>query len=162
MINKVVRLREIKNSDLPLFLKWWKDKELIKLTSGIYEKDEKVLRGYFLGMLNSKEDKHFIIKYNSKSVGNISLTHKNKNTFEINIVIGEKKYWGKGIGAESIKKVLEIAFNKGGYEKAYIEVRPENKRAIELYEFCGFKKIGVKNYPKNKYQPVVLKMELNN
>ena len=33
-----IKLRKIKKTDLHLFLKWWKDKELIKLTSGRYEK----------------------------------------------------------------------------------------------------------------------------
>ena len=79
-------------------------------------------------------------------VGNISLTHKNISTFEIHIVIGEKEYWGKGIGAVSINKILDTAFKKLGYTKAYIEVRPENKRAIELYEFCGFGKLGIKKF----------------
>lgn len=161
MPKKTVKLRKIKKSDLPYFLKWWKDRELIKLTSGIYEKDDNVLKGYFLDMLSSKKDNHYIIQYDSKIIGNISLTHKNKNTFETHIVIGEKEYWGRGIGAGSIKKALEIAFGKLGYARAYIEVRPENHRAIGLYEFYGFKKTGLKKYPQNKYQPVVVKMELN-
>jgi len=155
-----IHLRKIRRSDFPHFLRWWRDEELVKLTSGILEKDKKVLEGYFLNMLSSKKDIHYIIQYNLKMVGNISLTHKNKGNFEIHIVIGEKKYWGKGIGAISIQKVLKTAFNKLGYKKAYIEVRPENKRAIELYEFCGFKKMGLKEYPQNKHQPEVLMMEL--
>ncbi|MFH1564651.1 MAG: hypothetical protein ABIC82_02250 [bacterium] len=30
-----IKLRKIKKSDLRYFLKWWKDKHLIKLTSGL-------------------------------------------------------------------------------------------------------------------------------
>jgi len=161
MSNNIIKLIKIKKSNFPYFLKWWKDRELIKLTSGIYEKDDNVLKGYFLAMLNSKKDSHYLIQYDSKVVGNVSLTHKSKNTFEIHIVIGEKDYWGKGVGTVSINKVLNIAFKKLGYNKAYIEIRPENKRAIELYEFCGFRKIGIKKYPDNKYQPEVLKMSLD-
>jgi len=159
--SKTIGLRKIRKSDFPYFLKWWKYKELVKLTSGIYEKDNKVLKGYFLVMLDSKKDNHYLIQYNSKIVGNISLTHKNKSTFEVHIVIVEKEYCGKGIGATSVDKVLNIAFKKLGYGKAYIEVRPENKRAIELYEFCGFRKLGIKKYSDNKYQPEVLKMSLS-
>jgi diamine N-acetyltransferase len=160
MSGKNIKLRKINNSDSPYFIKWWKDSELVELTSGVYEEDDDVLEGYFLSMLNSVRDKHYIIEFNSKVVGNISLTRKDRNTFEVHIVIGEKKFRGKGIGAGSIKKILKIAFNELGYTKAYIEVRPENQRAIVLYELCGFKKTGLKKYPKNKNQPVVLKMEL--
>ncbi len=159
-MKQIIKLRKLKKSDLPFFLKWWKDEELVKLTSGIYENDDEILKEYFFNMLDSKKDSHYVIQYNSKVVGNISLTHKNKNTFEMHIAIGEKQYWGRGIGAISIKKILKNAFTKLGYAKACIEVRPDNKRAIELYEFCGFKKIGLKEYPQNKYQRIVLKMAL--
>ncbi len=161
MSENIIKLRKIKKSDLPYFVKWWEDEELIKTTSGINEKDENILRGYFFCMLESKKDSHYVIQYNSKVVGNISITHKNRSTFEVHIVVGEKEYWGKGIGTVSIKKILKIAFLSLDYTTAYIEVRPENQRAIRLYAFCGFRKIGLKKYPKNKYQPVVLKMKLD-
>jgi len=155
---KNIQLRKIKKSDWPYFLKWWKDKELISLTSGIYEKDDNILKGYFLNMLGSKKDNHYIIIFNKTIIGNISMTHKNRNTFETHIVIGEKKYRGKGIGAFTINKSLKIAFGRLGYKKAYLEVRPDNERAIIAYKDCGFKADGLKKYPTNKYQPVVLKM----
>lgn len=157
---KNIQLRKIKKSDWPYFLKWWKDKELIRLTSGIYEKNNDILRGYFLSMLDSKKDNHYVIIFDKKIIGNISKTHKDKNTFETHIIIGEKEYRGKGIGALTINKSLKIAFNKLGYKKAYLEVRPDNERAIIAYKDCGFKSDGLKKYPDNKYQPVVLKMSL--
>ena len=153
-------MRKIKNSDWPYFLKWWKDKELIKLTSGVYEKDDNILKGYFLNMFRSKKDHHFIVIFGTKAVGNVSITHKNKRSFEIHIVIGEKEYWGKGIGTAAIKKTLAAAFNRLGYIKSYLEVRPNNERAISAYKDCGFRKDGLKKYPNNRYQPVVLKMSL--
>jgi len=65
ILNKIIGLRKIKKSDFPYFLKCWKDRELIKLTSGIYEKDGKVLKGYFLAMLNSEKDNHYLIQFKS-------------------------------------------------------------------------------------------------
>ena len=56
---------------------------------------------------------------------------------------------------------VKIAFEKLAYTKACLEVRPDNFRAIKAYESCGFLKRGLKKYPKNKYQPVTLKMVLN-
>ena len=161
IIKRNIKLRKIKNIDLPLFLKWWKDKKLIKLTSGRYEKDNNILKGYFLNMLKSIKDHHYIIIFNQKSIGNVSLSDKNKGIFEINIVIGEKRHQGKGIGTIAIKKALNIAFNKLKYSKAYLEVRPDNKRAINAYKNCGFKEKGIKKYPQNKFMPVVLKMTLD-
>ena len=155
-----IRLRRIKKSDIGYFLKWWKDKELINLTSGIYEKSDEVLANYFLNFFNTK-DHHYIIVSGTEVIGHIALIHINKEIFEIQIIIGEKKYWNKGFGQEAIKKAVKIAFGKLGYSKAYLEVRPENTRAIKAYENCGFVKNGFKKYPENKNQPVTQKMKLN-
>lgn len=156
-----IKLRKIRKTDLPNFLKWWKDKDLISLTSGICEKSNTVLVGYFLNMIKPGPDKHYLIILNNKKpIGNVSLAHKNKKTFDIHIVIGEKKYWGKGFGREAINLSLQIAFNKLGYRRAHLEGRPDNERAIKTYKSLGFEERGLKKYPKNKFQPVVLKMVL--
>lgn len=161
MMNKIIKLREVKKSDLKYFLKWWKNKELIKQTSGHYENSDKVLTGYFLGMLKQKTDKNLLITLNSLPIGHLSIIKKSKTAFEFVIAIGEKRHWGRGYGSWAIKKALNLAFNNLSYKKAYLEVRPENARAIKAYEKCGFKKIGIKKYLKDKFRPVVLKMSLN-
>ena len=156
-----IKLRKLKKSDLIYFLKWWKDIELVKLTSGVHEKSDKVLSGYFLDFFKHPKDKHYMILFGAKVIGHLALTHKSETTFEMHIVIGEKKFWGKGLGTEAIKRAIKIAFGRLGYTKAYLEVRPGNVRAIKTYENCGFIKKGLKKYPKNKFQPVVLKMILS-
>ncbi|MEK7159379.1 MAG: GNAT family protein [Patescibacteria group bacterium] len=156
-----IKLQKIKKSDLKYFLKWWKDKEIIKLTSGFYEKSDKVLAGYFQEILKNTKDHHYSIQTGVKVIGHTAIIRKNKNTFETQVVIGEKKYWGKGFGSQAIKMIIKTAFKKFGYKKAYLEVRPDNIRAISAYESCGFVRNGFKRYPKNKYQPIVLKMVLS-
>lgn len=155
-----IALRKIKKSDLKYFLKWWQDEELIKLTSGIREESEKILTGYFFNILKTKKDRHYIILLDKEIIGHIAAIRKNKSTCEMQIIIGERKNRGKGYGGIAISEVLKIAFYKLGYRKAYIEVRPENIRAITAYELRGFIKKGIKSNPKNKFQPQVLKMEL--
>jgi len=155
-----IKLRKINKKDLGLFLKWWKDDDLIRLTSGIKEKSNQVLKSFFYNLINSTLNKNFIILLDKRAIGHIALINKDKSTFEINIIIGEKKYWGKGYGTVAIKKVINYAFKKLNYQRACLEVRPDNKRAIASYIKCGFIKSGYKKYPKNKFQPVVLKMLL--
>jgi RimJ/RimL family protein N-acetyltransferase len=155
-----IKLRKVKSSDWKLFLKWWKDKELISLTSGIVEDSDEVLRKYFDQMMQSKKDQHFIILLGRKPIGHISLMRKSKTMAEINIVIGEKQYWGKGIGTKAIKKATGLAFSKLKYKSICLEVRPDNQRAISTYENCGFIKKKIKRYPKTN-QPVTLEMCLD-
>lgn len=85
---------------------------------------------------------------------------KRKNGwYETQIIIGEKKYWNKNYGTKAIQLLIKKA-KKLGILKIYLEVRPNNLRAIATYEKCGFKKSRIKKYPKNKYLPETLRMEL--
>ncbi|UXD21511.1 30S ribosomal protein S18 [Ignicoccus pacificus DSM 13166] len=51
-----------------------------------------------------------------------------------------KKYQGKGIGSQLVKKLIEEAL-KEGIRYIYLEVRVSNERAQKLYEKHGFKKV---------------------
>lgn len=158
-MNKIY-LRKIKASDKKYFAKWWRDKELLKLTSGILKviSDKKVDK-YFKNVLGSKKDYHFILTLNKKVIGHISLAKRKNNWYETQIVIGEKKYWGRGYGSEAIKLLIQKA-KRLRISKIYLEVKPTNTRAIHAYERCGFKKVKTILYPKNKYLPKTLRMEL--
>lgn len=156
----IIKLREVTLKDWKLFLKWWKDKELIQLTSGIKVSSDRILLGYFERLIKSSKDHHFIIIFGRKAIGHIALSHKNKSTSEMHIIIGEEKYRGKGLGTEAIKKAVRFAFDKMGYKRIILEVRPDNSRAIQAYEKSGFVKGRLKKYPGTK-QPTTLLMSLN-
>jgi RimJ/RimL family protein N-acetyltransferase len=152
-------LRKIRFSDKKYFAKWWRDKDLIKLTSGVLKpiSDKKINKG-FLSILNTKKDYHFMIIANKKTIGHISLVKRRNNWYETQIVIGEKQYWNKRYGSGVIKQLLKKAVSKN-ISKIYLEVRPNNLRAICAYQKCGFKEIRLIKYPKNKYLPETLRME---
>lgn len=155
-----VHLKKIKYSDKKHFAKWWRDKELLKLTSGILKiiSDKKVDK-YFKDILDSKKDYHFMITLNKKVIGHIALVKRKNNWHETQIVIGEKEYWGKKYGSEAIRLLIQKA-KRLKISKIYLEVRPNNIRAIRAYEKCGFQKVSIVLYPKNKYLPKTLRMEL--
>ena len=155
-----ISLRKIKPSDKNYFARWWRDKELLKLTSGVLELiSDGEVDEYFQAMLNSKDDYNSIILADGKIIGHISLAKRRNNWHETQIVIGEKNYRGKGLGSKAIKLLIRKA-EKNGISKIYLEVRPTNIRAIRAYEQCGFQKIKTVKYPKNKYLPETLRMEL--
>lgn len=155
-----ISLRKIKVADKKYFARWWRDKELLKLTSGILKPiSDKEVDKYFQNILHSKKDRHFIITLNGKAIGHISLAKRRSCRYETQIVIGEKKYWGKGYGSRAIKLLVRKA-KRLGISKIYLEVRPTNTRAIHAYERCGFQKVKTVLYPRNKYLPKTLKMEL--
>ena len=155
-----ISLRKIKLSDKRYFAKWWRDKKLLKLTSGILKFiPDKEVGKYFLAMIKNKKDHHFMITLGKKVIGHISLAKRRNGWYETQIIIGEKEYWNKGYGAKAIQLLIQKT-KRLGISKIYLEVRPNNIRAIGAYEKCGFQKAGIKKYPKNKYLPEILKMEL--
>ena len=156
---QTIKIRKIKKTDKKYFAQWWRDKDLAKLTSGLLKTiTDKELETYFLDILESKKDYHFIITLNNKTIGHISLS-KRKTWYETQIIIGNRRYWGKGYGTKAIKLLISYA-HKLKISKIFLEVRPENIRAIKAYEKCGFKRKRIIKYPKNKHLPQTLRMEL--
>jgi len=51
--------------------------------------------------------------------------------------IGDKSYWGKGIGKKMLAYILEQG-RQEGLEKIYLKVIASNQRAVALYEGRGF------------------------
>ena len=55
-----------------------------------------------------------------------------------------KEFWGKGVGSELMKRLLEFS-KESGIESVYLDVRSDNDRAIALYKKFGFSKIAKYN-----------------
>lgn len=81
------------------------------------------------------------LKENNKHIGNIKLepiNFKNKKA-TLGILIGDKNYWGKEIGKEAMRLVLNYALEKLNLKELNLGVISENKRAIALFKKVGFK-----------------------
>lgn len=106
-----------------------KEKEFIKKSS----KDKNVLRW----SIYTKDGTHI------GSTGLHDIDRKNlKATW--GIFIGEKSYWGQGLGTDVLKTVLKYCFKKLKLNRVELGVFSFNPRGIRCYEKCGFKKEGVK------------------
>lgn len=157
-----ITLRKLKPNDIKYFARWWRDRALLKLTSGIMKPiSNQEIKKYFNEMLDDKKAHHYLILLNGKNIiGHIAFHRKKDKSCETQIIIGEKKYWGRGYGTAAINLPLK-RIRRYKYKKIYLEVRPDNLRAIKAYKKCGFIPLDFKKYPKNKFLPVVLKMLLD-
>jgi RimJ/RimL family protein N-acetyltransferase len=135
-----VTLRKITPTDIRYFSKWWRDPVLARLTSGSRARKEDIPK-YFNSLTALKKDIHRMIVAGRRIVGHVALEYRTKRSMEITIVIGEKPFWGKGIGTEAIVKMVSLA-RRRGVESVILEVRKTNIRAIASYEKAGFKKSG--------------------
>lgn len=157
-----ITLRKINPDDKKYFAIWWRDKELLELTSGdtIQISDKKVDE-YFQSILDSKVDYHYMILADNDMIGHISLSKRQCDWYEIQIIIGDKDYWSKGYGTRATKLLIDGS-KHFEISKIYLEVRPTNIRAIKAYEKCGFKQIKTILYPSSKLLSKTLRMELLN
>ena len=89
------------------------------------------------------------LKENNKHIGNVKLEPIDfeKKISDFGMMIGEKEYWGKGIGTEVTQLVINYAFNELNLKKIRLGVIPENIPARKVYEKVGFK---VTKIEKNK------------
>lgn len=71
----------------------------------------------------------------------------------LNIGVG-RAYQGLGYGARMLRHAMECA-RLGGAAKLFLEVRPSNERAVELYHHFGFRQIGLRK----GYYPAVIGRE---
>ena len=58
-------------------------------------------------------------------------------------MIGEKSAWGKGLGTEVTRYVLDYAFDALNLNRVHLTVLATNPRAIAVYEKLGFEREGV-------------------
>ena len=78
-----------------------------------------------------------IEKSSGDFIGNIEFMNVKDGTAELGIAITASKHC-LGYGVEAIRRLLEYGFHKLGLKRVFLKVYPENKRAIHVYEKCGF------------------------
>ena len=158
-MNNIISIRKLKKSDKKYFAKWWRDNELLELTSGVMEKiSDAELDEYFKLILESVDDLHFIIQLDRKVIGHVNLIKCSDEWYETQIIIGDREFRGSGYGPQAIKLLIGNAKNLG-IKKIFLEVRPTNIRAIKAYEKSGFVGCEIIKYKDNKNLSEVLRME---
>jgi len=154
----------------PSYLAWLHDDEVMEgiATTGYTLEN---LREY----VQARQDKREVAFYaihaaqTDEHIGNIKLDfHDAKaNVSELGLLIGNKNYWGKGVGKEACKMLLKYAFDTLQIRKIYLAVYEPNIAAKKLYENLGFKlegtlrkHISIKGQNFDKYLMGIFKEEL--
>jgi diamine N-acetyltransferase len=143
-----IRLRELDHSDLTQLNAWRNDKEIIEhlgnnflFISGAVDED------WFQSYLRDREHAirlAIITEDAGEYIGNVNLTsiHRINRSAEFSILIGEKRYWSRGVGAQATRLMLDHAFRDLNLNRIYLTVVRENTRALRLYKRMGFSEEG--------------------
>ena len=87
-----------------------------------------------------------ILKEKNLHIGNIKLDLLNSHhrLSEIGIIIGEKRYWGKGYASEAIALLAEYAFCVLNLHKLTATCYAPNKGSMNAFKKAGFEIDGVR------------------
>jgi len=139
----LITLRPITQTEVnATYLSWLEDPEVMQgvATSG-YSLES--LRQYVAARTGSPNVAFFAIWANDthQHIGNIKLEEQDSRSkvADLGLLIGNKNYWGKGIGREACTLAIHYGFEKMGLRKIYLAVYENNPAAKNLYEKLGFK-----------------------
>ncbi|MFS0751645.1 GNAT family N-acetyltransferase [Oceanobacillus sp. 1P07AA] len=145
-----IRLRKLASEDVSIYHKWRNDIEVMHFTNPsldvfTYADTEKFVNS----IIEAENSKGYMIEEveTDKPIGVTSLInidYGNRNA-ECIIDIGDKDYWSKGFGRESVKLLLDFTFKELNLHKVYLRVFSFNDRAINLYKKLGFVEEGTLN-----------------
>ena len=62
---------------------------------------------------------------------------------EIWIYLGDKSYWNKGYGQETLSLMIKYLFDEMNFHRVWLECDPEFESAVRCYEKVGFLKEGI-------------------
>jgi diamine N-acetyltransferase len=94
---------------------------------------------------STREDFIIIIKETNEAIGfagyvNIDWFHRKAEPF---IVIGDRSYWGKGLGTEVVRELLNYGFNELGLNRQYGFMLDNNPGALKMDLRAGYKQEGL-------------------
>lgn len=145
-----IRFRAIERDDLPNFVKWINDPD-VKQGIGIYlpfsmadeqewfDKEQKRPAAEHNLAIEVKE----LTPHGEETwkligtCGFFSYDQRNASA-EFGIMLGEKSYWNKGYGTESVRLLVKHGFQTINLHRIYLRVLENNPRAIRAYEKAGF------------------------
>ena len=115
---------------------WLNDPEIKALTSTPDFSKEEQLK-WFHSLSYRKDYLIWGVLIDQKPIGVFGLKNITNKTAEYWGYIGEKEYWGIGVGSIIIEEAQRIAISMG-IDSLYLNVVKENTRAQKLYQKKGF------------------------
>ncbi len=79
-----------------------------------------------------------------KHIGNCSYYNidDTKGEAELGIMIGNRDYWDKGYGADTVTTLVNYIFHQTNLKRIYLKTLDSNSRAQKCFKKCGFTPYG--------------------
>lgn len=140
--NLSITIRTLTSSDItPQYCSWLNDKETNQyLESRFIDWNMKFLLDYFHEKNESELMLAIVDDDTGAHIGNmkISCIDNNHHRAEVGIIIGDKRFWGKGIATTAIGIVADYCFNTLNFHKLTAGAYAENLASINAFMNNGF------------------------
>jgi RimJ/RimL family protein N-acetyltransferase len=112
------------------------------LRQGIRTLDE--VQDWYTQYFSRAENKLFAVYADKTLIGYGTLEHLDTihRSGEIGIVIGEKQYWNKGVGAKAVTHFTTLAFTVYHLHRVYAVIHGDNIASRRCFEKVGFQHEG--------------------
>ncbi len=140
-----VYLRPLERTDLgENYLAWLNDPEVTRyMETGTFPTTVEDLDRFYQEVTGSRSQVILAVvdKKSGRHIGNVKLgpIHWVHRRATFGILIGDKKFWGKGIGAEATRLAVEYGFYRLNLRRIDLGVFAEHESAVRSYEKVGFK-----------------------
>jgi RimJ/RimL family protein N-acetyltransferase len=137
-----IRLRPLTEADMILKVKWYNDPKVREtlVVDEVFELDKTV--NWFRTLETNPSRVDFIVETLEGIpigiTGLIDIDRKNKSS-QCYCVIGQKDYWGKGLGTEIHSILFEWGFETLDIERIWAHIRTNNPSIFRIVEKLGFK-----------------------
>lgn len=155
-----IKLRPMSDNDLNLLVELNSDPDVL------YWSDSRDVESYtiddVIGIYGgvSQNAWCFIIEYDKIDIGECWLQNMNiqyiidefpdEVLYRIDISIGKKEYWNRGIGTHVVKMLTKFGFDKQNADKIFYLVEDKNKRSIRTAEKIGYKTLARGEFNNNE------------
>jgi len=159
-----IYLRALESDDLTdAYLQWLNDAEVCAGNGhAIFPNSRKKMQDYFDSTHDSATQvvMAIIAKNNDRHIGNVSLQEIDwiSRSASFAIIIGDKKFWGKGAGTEAGHLVIDLAFTRLNLQRVQCGTLSSNAAMQKLASSLGMKREGVRRnalYKSGRYVDVI-------
>jgi len=133
-----LKLRELRREDWELLLAWRNNPILYKgfysqaFSNSLIEWEDHVK------WIESRANwKHFIIEYEGRRIGSVTIGWLDSWTPELGYYVGEIPLWGKGLGKQAVRMAMDW-LKEQGYKYCHTTVIKDNERSLGLLKGLGF------------------------
>lgn len=140
-----IKLEPLEKNDIYKVKEWRNDDEIRRKMFSSYFINNYQQENWFEEYCKDETNITFSIKYKSdnknKLIGTIGLDNIDHfhQRAELGTLIGDKKFWGKGIATEALNLLLEYSFCELNLNKVFSYIFSNNKASIKKNKKNGFK-----------------------